>query len=182
MNIYDKKQRWKLLLAAFAMIIVAASLWYTGILVKRIADEEKQKVRLWAEAIQKKSKLVAYTNRLFKTIGEEERKRIELWAEANKRIIYADNNSDLTFYLDIISSNTTIPVIVVNQDGKITNWRNIDLPTENDTAFLYKRLEEMKAKNPPIEIEVYGNLKNYLYYDDSRIFSELNSFLEIFVA
>tara|TARA_Y100000589_G_scaffold321098_1_gene351822 strand:+ start:15596 stop:17095 length:1500 start_codon:yes stop_codon:yes gene_type:complete len=185
-NIYDKKQRWKLLLAAFAMIIVAASLWYTGILVKRIADEEKQKVRLWAEAIQKKSKLVAYTNRLFKTIGEEERKRIELWAEANKRIIYADNNSDLTFYLDIISSNTTIPVIVVNQDGKITNWRNIDLPTENDTAFLYKRLEEMKAKNPPIEIEVYGNLKNYLYYDDSRIFSELkivlNDLIESFIS
>jgi hypothetical protein len=185
-NIYDKKQRWKLFLALFAMIIVASSLWYTGVLVKRISDEEKQKVRLWAEAIQKKSKLVDYTNRLFKTISEEERKRIELWAEANKRIIYADNNSDLTFYLDIISSNTTIPVIVVNQEGKITNWRNIELPAENDTTFLLSRLAEMKAKNPPIEIVVYGNIKNYLYYDDSRIFSELkivlNDLIESFIS
>jgi signal transduction histidine kinase len=176
-NIYDKKQRWKLILAAFAMLIVGASLWYTGMLVKRIADEEKQKVKLWAEAIEKKSKLVAYTNRLFHTISQEERKRIQLWAEANKRIIYADNNSDLTFYLDIIASNTTIPVIVVNQNGKITNWRNVDIPAENDTAALYQKLKEMKGKNPPIEIVVYGNLKNFLYYDDSRIFSELKTVL-----
>jgi len=185
-NIYDKKQRWKLILAAFAMLIVAVSLWYTGMLVKRIADEEKQKVKLWAEAIEKKSKLVAYTNRLFKTISQEERKRIELWAEANKRIIYADNNSDLTFYLDIISSNTTIPVIVVNQNGKITNWRNVDIPSDKDTAALYQKLSEMKAKNPPIEIVVYGNLKNYLYYNDSRIFSELkvilNDLIESFIS
>jgi hypothetical protein len=65
LNIYSQKQRWKLFLAALAMLIVIASLWYTNILVKKIADEERVKVQLWAEAIQNKAKLVNYTSELF---------------------------------------------------------------------------------------------------------------------
>ena len=50
MNIYEKKLRWKFLLFVSAVIIGLSSLWYTSKLVKKLADEERKKVELWAEA------------------------------------------------------------------------------------------------------------------------------------
>jgi signal transduction histidine kinase len=52
-NIYAQKQRWKLLLLTAALLIGAASLWYTNKLVKSLADEERKKINLWAEATKK---------------------------------------------------------------------------------------------------------------------------------
>jgi signal transduction histidine kinase len=50
MNIYTQKQRWKFLLFIAAVIIGISSLYYTNILVKRLALEEQKKIELWAEA------------------------------------------------------------------------------------------------------------------------------------
>ncbi|MBL4592845.1 MAG: HAMP domain-containing histidine kinase [Flavobacteriales bacterium] len=183
MNIYSKKQRWKLLLAGTAIIIIVASLWYTNILVKKIETEERKKVELWADAIQNKASLVSYTGELFQKISAEERNKIELWAEANKRIATSNNHSDLTFYLDILSRNTTIPVIVIDENENIVNSRNFDLEEGIDTAqFLVGQLELMKVSdNDPIDL-VYHipgyTFKQKLYYKDSKIFSELKVVLD----
>lgn len=53
MNIYTQKQRWKILLLIAALLICAASLWYTNKLVKSLAEEERKKIELWAEATKK---------------------------------------------------------------------------------------------------------------------------------
>jgi hypothetical protein len=53
LNIYTKKLRWKLLLFVSAVIIGVSSLWYTSKLVNKMADEERKKVELWAEAQSK---------------------------------------------------------------------------------------------------------------------------------
>lgn len=89
------------------MLIVIVSLWYTNRLVKKIADEERAKVELWAKAVQKKANLVKFTSELFEKIKLEERKKAELYAEATKRLATADM-SDLTFILNVIQSNTTV--------------------------------------------------------------------------
>lgn len=183
MNIYSKKQRWKLLLAGAAILIIVASLWYTNILVNKIANEERDKVQLWAEAIQNKASLVSYTGELFNKISKEERNKIELWAEANKRAATSNNHDDLTFYLDILSGNTTIPVIVIDKDENIVNWRNFDIDQgEDTTAFLKKELELMKeSEKAPIDL-VYHipgyTFKQKLFYKDSKIFSELKVVLD----
>jgi len=52
MNIYYRKQKWKLLLFAFLVLIGAGSLLYTNQLVRVLSSEEQKKVRLWAEATQ----------------------------------------------------------------------------------------------------------------------------------
>ena len=183
MNIYSKKQRWKLLLAGAAILIIAASLWYTNILVNKIATEERNKVQLWAEAIQNKASLVSYTGKLFQKISDEERNKIELWAEANKRAATSNNHNDLTFYLDILSGNTTIPVIVIDKNENIVNWRNFDIEKGVDTsAFLNEQLEEMKSSDKePIDLiyHIPGyTFKQKLYYQDSKIFSELKLVLD----
>lgn len=50
MNIYFKKQIWKLALLLFAIIIGIGSLLYTNDLVQDLSKEERKKVELWAEA------------------------------------------------------------------------------------------------------------------------------------
>ncbi len=49
-NIYEKKSRWKFLLFLTAVLIGVLSLSYTNWLVKQLAEQEKEKVELWAEA------------------------------------------------------------------------------------------------------------------------------------
>ena len=183
MNIYSKKQRWKLLLAGAAILIIVSSLWYTNILVGKIETEERKKVELWAEAIQNKASLVSYTGELFQKISNEERNRIELWAEANKRLATSNNHTDLTFYLNIIGQNTTIPVLVVNDNGEITTSRNFDIPTEKDSVeYLNEELALMqKSENEPIDLSYHipgYTIKQKLYYKDSKIFSELKVVLD----
>ncbi len=50
MNIYKKKQKWKFGLFVLAVIIGFSSLWVTNRLVSRLAEEERKKMELWAEA------------------------------------------------------------------------------------------------------------------------------------
>lgn len=49
MNIYSKKQRWKQLLIVLALCIGAGSLLYTNQLADRLAAQERNKVKLWAD-------------------------------------------------------------------------------------------------------------------------------------
>jgi hypothetical protein len=53
LNLYQQKQIVKTLLLAAAIVIGALSLWYTNTLVKKLSEEEKKKVELWAEATRK---------------------------------------------------------------------------------------------------------------------------------
>ncbi len=53
MNIYTRKLRWKFLLFIAAVSIGVSSLWYTNILVRKLAVEERKRAELLAEAQQK---------------------------------------------------------------------------------------------------------------------------------
>ena len=52
MNIYSQKQTWKRLLFITAALIGISSLVYTDRLVKQLAQEEENKVKLWARATE----------------------------------------------------------------------------------------------------------------------------------
>lgn len=176
MNIYTQKQQWKVWLFITALVIFGASLLYTNVLVNKIAKDERNKVRLWADAIQKKAKLVKYTNELFNKIKVEERKKVELWAEATKQL--SKDLLDYGFVLKVVSDNTTVPVILADENRKPLTSRNLDPKKENDKAYLSLQMEEMANIKEPIAIEVYRGKKNYLYYKDSKLFSELKIVLD----
>ncbi len=57
MNIYTKKQKWKLLLLFVALLIAAASILTTNKLVKQLSKEERKKVELWALGMRQLSGL-----------------------------------------------------------------------------------------------------------------------------
>lgn len=186
MNIYSKKQRWKLILSVCALLIGVLSLWYTNGLVKKIGQEEREKVKLWADAIQKKAKLVKYTQDLFNKLRTEERKRMEVWADATRMLLATENDMDRNFYLTIVHSNTTIPVILTDENHRITSWRNIEgingenlsQLAKNERSFLDYQLIQMRRNQRPIEISYYKDQKNYLYYNDSRIFTDIRLVLD----
>ena len=178
MNIYAQKQAWKVILFVTALIIVGASFWYTNTLVKHIAAEERTQVKLWAEAIQKKAKLVQYTNELFKELSVEERKKVELWAEATKQLATASDISDYTFIFKAVANNTTVPVILADEQGKVISHRNLDSEKAKDPNYLKQTMQEMAALRNPLEFTIYGTEKRYLYYKDSRLFSELRQVLD----
>lgn len=165
-----------MLLLITAVVIIGASLWYTNILVNKIAQEERRKVKLWADAVQKKANLVKYTNELFNKIRTEERKKVELWAEATKQL--SKELTDYGFVLKVVSDNTTVPVILANERGVPITSRNLDPAREKDPDYLKEQMKLMASMQDPIEITIYRGQKNYLYYQDSRLFSELKTVLD----
>ncbi len=166
------------MLFAAAIAIVAASMWYTNIIVKKVAMDEKRNIRIWADAIHRKTALVKYIEKFFQQIREQDRTRVELLAEAYKQLIKTDNpDADLTFYVDIIRSNNTIPVVLTDQDGRIINAKNVNF-NKDSVVFLRGELLKEFSVYPPIEARYYQNRKNFLFYKDSRLMTDLRNVLD----
>ena len=159
-DLYLRKKRWKFILFAGAVFIVAASLYYTSILVDEIRKDERKNVQIWADAIHQKADLVNYTNNLFEQLKTEERKRVSIVAEAQRRILTATSNEDLNFFLNIIGENTTIPVIVTDDSGNIMTSRNTRL--DDSVRRLDGSLLREYSVYPPIVVQYIYNKKIYL--------------------
>lgn len=185
---YSQKSRWKLLLVLGAFLIAGASLIYTNRLVHKVEKEERNKVQLWAEAIQKKARLVKYANSLFNQIRADEKQRVQLWAEAERKI--GDINApvgDLGFLLNVIKNNRTIPVIITDGAGTPIPDNNRNLPDsikafQNDTAYLKSQVRLMRTQHKPIQIDISKDRKNYIYYSDSKLFTDLKVVLNDLVT
>ena len=176
MNIYTQKQRWKLGLAAAAFLIVIVSFWYSSSLVQQIKSNEKQKVELWAKAVQKKASLVKFTKELFEKIKLGETKKAELFAEAIRELSKGEdlsNTQDVSFVLKVLQENTTVPVILTDDEDRILTKRNFDSIRENDPVYMQEQLQLMKSLYAPVEINVYKGMKQRLYHKDSRVFNEI---------
>ncbi len=159
MHIYTRKQRWKFLLLAGALIIGIATSWYTNAMVNKLEREEKLKIETW----------VAATAQL-------------LSIDPGEEAAYAN------FLIDIIKNNTTIPVITVDESGKMLIARNLKLyddknqPLEDGRSltslapkskkYLARQLEKMKAQHDPILLEM-PNSKQFFYYKDSYILTRI---------
>ena len=99
MTIYQRKSQWKIGLLIFAMLIVGASILYTNFLARKLANEERKKIELWANAIQEMDRLPVNSS-----------------------------NFDVSFLSSFIKDNTTIPVILTDGKGRITGSKNFDDP------------------------------------------------------
>lgn len=184
-SIYNRKRYWKILLFLFAIVIIAFSLWYSNVLVKKIARDERMKIHTWANALQTRARLVNSTQKFFTQIQEEERNKVELYAEALQRTVKAGPNDDLGFYLKIISNNTSIPVILTDSKGNITGNRNTVFSSDTIPG-MEDYLKKEFSKYPRIENRYYKNEVNYIYYQDSKLFTEMqvvmNNLVESFFS
>jgi two-component system, sporulation sensor kinase D len=177
-SIYRKKQQWKLWLAGAAVVIIGVSLWYTNILVQKVATEERKKVELWADAVRNRATLVKYTERLFERLKTEERKRAEIWAQAIQNLSTTEDNDARSFYLKVVSENNTIPAIIVDQQNRINYITNVDTAGFGKATEFTGIIRQSFSTHRPIVIDDGFSNTYFIYYKDSKVFSELREVLD----
>lgn len=140
-SIYDYRQRLKFIFVFVAVLIAIASVIVSDLLIKDFAQEERQKIEVWAEAT---------------------------------RVMTSENPSlNMSLILKIISGNTSIPVVLCDEDGNVIESNNIDIPEKDVEEFWKEKVKALKAKNPPIVGDLGDGTFHYVYYDDSIILKRL---------
>lgn len=113
-----------------------------------------------------------YINSITKEMEIAEKEKVKTTVEGIKYLSSLDNNSDVNFATYVVTQNTTIPMIIVADDGRIES-RNIDSSKiMRDSTFLSKKLAEYKALKQ-YYIADFGYGKSIIYYGDSRMLERL---------
>lgn len=154
MNITETKKRWKIGLLSFAAIIGLSSLIYTHVLVKKLQIQEKEK--------------------------------IELRLEATKQLVKATDTTDsqfIVFLFDYIINKNNTALIIADSNDVILQTRGLDStktlnqeiePNKKyDPEYFANELDDMKEQHEPIVYEVFPGEKQYIYYKDSSILTQL---------
>lgn len=115
-----------------------------------------------------------YTNRLVEELSFEEKRKVELWAEATRQISdVSAEPGDISFALSVLTGNTTVPVILTDHRLQVISTRNLDSLRTADTVYISQELKEMMEQHDPIEIVFAGDQKNFIYYKDSFLLTQL---------
>ena len=109
----------------------------------------------------------------FQTFKEEERNKMELWASAQKTLMNSDVDTEIELPLFILKNNTSIPLILTDEKGKIRENKNIDSIIALDSVKLKLFLNKIKSQNAPIKVQFAKNNYHLLYYGDSPILNKL---------
>ena len=149
-NIYDARQKVKIVFLLVSMLLVGIFLYIS--------------------------------NQLVADLSVEERNKMEIWAEATREVASNDTDMDMGLILKIIQSNTSIPVIVADEQDSIRQILNLKIPEKSPDIYLRKKLEEFKSGSNKIEIYIDEHTRQYLYYDDSILLKRLSYFPYIQLA
>lgn len=109
---------------------------------------------------------------LVKDLSKEERNKIEIWAEATKEMASNTENLNMNLVVQILKSNTTIPVILYDKKDNYYTSTNIELPETDEQEFLKQQSRTFEKRHKPIVIEV-EDFDQYVYYDDSYTLKRL---------
>ena len=112
------------------------------------------------------------TYTFFQIFKKEERLKMDLWAKAQKTLINAQENTDVELPLEIFSNNTSIPIILTENDN-IINTINIGEEIANDKTRAKVFLSNLKNENDPIVIEYVPGKFQKLYYGNSALLNKL---------
>ncbi len=124
---------------------------------------------------------------LIRDLQRQERNNMEVWAEAMRSLSHADETTDLNLVLKVINGNNFIPVVVLDERGAITTYRNLQIDEEtaaDSLQTLQRIVQTMKAAGRVITMELSTDLAQapnkqehiYIYYDESAILKRLASY------
>jgi len=114
------------------------------------------------------------TYTFFQRFKDEERIKMEILAATYKRLnTNLDLDADVTLEQQIMESNYSIPMILTDAKGKVVYYANLDSAKVAEKDFLQKKLQEMNAQNQPLLIQYPNSSKQYIYYSDSDILTNL---------
>ena len=120
---------------------------------------------------------------LVKDLSNEERNKMETWAEALNTLNNADENTDLSLVLNVIQSNNTIPVIVMDSTWAVTDYRNIEIDAKtmaDSEAYVSRYGKRMYNSGNFIKIHLGDSVKTNDYqlvcYDESTLLKRLSQY------
>ena len=118
------------------------------------------------------------SNILTKDLARQERTKMEVWAEAMRALSQADENTDLALVLKVLNDNNTIPVVVLDNDENVTDFRNVVINAKNyKDSLLYVSAmgKRLKANKQDIRIQLSDASNEYIdvCYDDSLMLKRL---------
>ncbi|QHL88304.1 histidine kinase [Nibribacter ruber] len=146
-SIYSKKARIKLLIMTVALVIGASTVIYTNLLVAKLSEREQQLIDLYAKGLR-------YMNN-------------------------ADINSGNLVFIqeEIIDANRSVPVILTDENEEPIAYKNLTLPQKiskkRENNLLRREIAKMKLQHKPIVVEEPGVFKNYIFYKDSELLTQL---------
>lgn len=111
---------------------------------------------------------VLFTNNLARSLQVEERKNMSVWVAATQQLIIAEDDADIDFVSTIIENNTTIPVYICDEDGRILASRNVEDKKQAANDVLLTG-----SHHGPIELKIDETTTQYIYWDDSRLLTSL---------
>jgi signal transduction histidine kinase len=143
LNIYLKKQNWKILLFVIAILIAIASVIFTNSIVKELSIEERNKVELWANGMKE----LASIDNNSKDLG-------------------------LIFEV-IENNTTIPVILTDKQGNIKAHRNLDELRINKDKKYLIRQLEKMKEENEVIKIALYNGDNDFLYYRNSTLLVKL---------
>jgi K+-sensing histidine kinase KdpD len=148
MGLYSNKQRWKIFLFIGALILFVVSLYVSNLLVSDLSNRERERAKEWAEAIKKKLELIKLTNNTFTKLRDREKQEVNTWVDATKSLFLSPLDADASIQLaySIINQNKDIPVIVLDDKSKVSNWKNTPIDTADINRLYPTRSTIEKTK------------------------------------
>ncbi len=115
---------------------------------------------------------------LTRDLSEQEKSKMQVWAEAMKSLSAADENTDLSLVLKVLDENHTIPVVVLDNEGIVTEFRNIEIKARNakdSLLYVTSQGQQMEASGQVIRIALSKNHKDYIdvCYDESLMLKRI---------
>lgn len=120
---------------------------------------------------------------LVKDLAKEERNKMETWAQALHTLNNADETTDLSLVLNVIQGNNTIPVIVMDSDGTVSDYRNIEMDEKtaaDSNAYVSRYGKRMYKDGNYIKIFLGDTPSSSDYqlvcYDESTLLKRLSQY------
>jgi two-component sensor histidine kinase len=118
---------------------------------------------------------LAVSHLLVKDLEREERNKMEVWAQAMQTLQEADETTDLALVLSVIQGNKTIPVIVLDSDEQVMDYRNVDIRDKDSARYVADYGHQMYKAGHFIQI---GDSVDYqlVCYDESTLLKRLSQY------
>ena len=172
-NIYDIRRYGKWILLVIVAAVVAAFMYISNSMVHDLAESERERMEIWADATRE-------------IVHQLEAEPMQVEYAADDTLGGTSPTvapvADVDFLLRIIQRNTTIPVLLTDNDGNILNHRNFDLPDPVDSLalgdlnqkYLAEKLADLSGTRNVIHIAIAPGVDQHLYYEDSRLLKQLS--------
>ena len=112
----------------------------------------------------------------FNRLKKEEREKMEIWVKAYSEVLNSDLNEDIPIELEVISKNTTTPMIIYHKKEDFYETRNIARKNTDDDEKIKALAASFASDYQPIEIVYENEVFGTLYYGNSSLINKLKYF------